>query len=176
MDKSKHKKLAVLMAVTVALFGVSSVKANMALSSSSATYTYVREVASSLHLENLLYRQGQDGSWNGDLNISYDYSSLLASVKYSGGTTALETCLILADDEEGTDIPEICDWNGTGPIGCEIKGHEDGCNDVEVYGNCKVPPPSTKFIPEPTTTVAAACLLMPFALNTVWLLRRQKSF
>ena len=161
-----------------------SLKANLVLDLSSAKYIsgtssptenqicYALGI-SSTQIGSLLCQFGSQGAIGGTLDNSYTCKSGLTTVDYVGGNCASATCLILKNGNSGCYVWNICNWNGTDQIDCNVKGHPTEC---DFYGCCQSPPPpKITSVPEPSTIVAGALLLLPFGVSTVRILRRHKA-
>ncbi len=159
-----------------------AVKANLVLGSSGCTYfagttsPSASQLASvcgvdSSHVGSLLCQYGNGGQGNGQLQNSYSCSSGLNKINYCGGTYASATCFIVKCGT-GCYVWNACNWNGTDEVDCTLNCGQTEC---DVYGNCKQPPTPPGSVPEPTTVIAGALLLLPFGVSTFRILRRNKN-
>jgi hypothetical protein len=183
--KTHNIKNLVVMVAVVGLFTalVPSLKADLVLNLSSATYCRgsstpsANQIAaicgiSSSQVGSLLCQFASGGTSGGSLKGSYSCQSTLTSFQYVGGACASATCLIVREGT-GCYVWNICNWNGTDRVDCNINGHLTEC---EFYGCERTPcPPPTSSVPEPSTVIAGALLLLPFGVSTVRILRRHKA-
>lgn len=130
----------------------------------------------------LLYKTwppGGDGHESGSLKISYtsdfDPSSGkgTTTITYQPGlghTVADATCLVI-DAGDCSYVWNISNWNGTEDIQIAdiTPSRWDAICDVEIYGKCAT------AVPEPSTVVAGALLLVPFGVSVARNLRRKQN-
>ncbi len=165
--------------VIVSVFGLlaimaPSAKANLSLSLSSATYCSGYTAPSGAG--SLLYQCDTGGHLNGLLQSSYNCSSGFNSFNYVGGSAGQGTCLVIKCNNGGAYVWDIGNWNGTDQISCNFNPRNFGCNDFEVYGNCQNPnPKDTSSVPEPSTIIAGALLLLPLGVSSMRVLRRKQN-
>src|SRR5690242_180639 len=184
INSLKLTKTAVLVAALFGLLATPAARANLSLRTYSANY--VRNFSNNGQYGDLICSFDQYGNHQGDLANSYNCSYNHTSINYCGGDYASQgTCLVLKDWWGGAYVWNICNWNGQDQIDCHIWRYF-GCYDIEVYGHCQTdcnpppcdqppcnPPPAT-CVPEPTTFVAGALLLVPFGVEGIRQMRRRK--
>lgn len=148
-------------------------------------------------LGSLLYKAGRDDSGeqftanineSGPLESSYATTSGAASdnsggypivISYTGGTVAVATYLVVKDGNLGAFIFDLSGWNGTEEIdiynlfdfSAHPKKDVKGVSHVEFFGS----EGHTTSVPEPSTIVAGALLLLPFGVSTVRILRKNRT-
>ena len=160
------KKISLIVSVLGLLATMApSAKANLSLNLSSATYCNGYTAPSGAG--SLLYQCDTGGHLNGLLQSSYNCSSGFNSFNYVGGSTGQGTCLVIKCSNGGAFVWDIGNWNGTDQINCNFNPGNFGCNDFEVYGNCQNRnPKDTSSVPEPSTIIAGALLLVPLAFQS----------
>ena len=168
------KKSVVLAVVAVGLLMIPNVKACLSLGLSSASYFSGYSAPSSAG--SLLYNCGVDGTVGGTLKSSYNCSFSLNAVNYVGGTTAQGSCFVLECSNGGAYVWNISNWNGTDQINCNFNTSYYGCKNLEVYGNCKTNTNSSNIstVPEPSTVIVGALLLLPFGISTARILFKNR--
>ena len=121
---------------------------------------------------------------SGSLASSYVTTSGLANnnaggfpimIDYTGGTVADATYLLVKDGNLGSYVFDLSGWNGTDEIDIYnifYPGKNDvtGVSHVEFFGSA-----ATTSVPEPSTIVAGALLLLPFGVSTLRILRKGRS-
>lgn len=176
MKTLKLTKVAVLVAATFGLLAVPAARANLSLRSSSANY--FSHFSNTGQYGNLICSFNRFGNNQGSLQNSYNCSYGFNSVNYCGGNHASQgSCLVLTDWRGRAYVWNICDWNGEDQIDCYIKSRYFNCSSIQVYGNCDHQPnnpPPTSCVPEPTTWIAGALLLLPLGIQGIREVRRRK--
>jgi hypothetical protein len=174
INQIKSTKLFVFGITAATLLMVPSAKANLSLSLSSASYVYGYSAPSSAG--SLLYQCDNNGHSNGLLQSSYNCSSGFSALNYCGGNTAQGNCFVLQCNNGGAFVWNLNNcWNGTDQINCNFNPQYYGCKGIEVYGNCQTNTnKQTSSVPEPSTVVAGALLLVPLGLQAIRQLRRRQ--
>jgi hypothetical protein len=169
MTKQNLKKIATV-AMAVGLFAAAAPSVKASLNLNLASCTYVRGYTAPSSAGSLLYTCNTSGGCSGLLKTSYNCATSLNTFNYCGGTTGQGTCFVLQCSNGGAYVWNISNWNGTDQIKCNFNPASYGCKDIQVYGNCKKPtPPPTpngsSSVPEPSTIVAGALLLLPLGIH-----------
>lgn len=116
------------------------------------------------------------GSPGGSYVTSYnchDYSfQNYCTISYTGGNNYQGNCCIVFTCYNGKSY--YCDlnnWNGKDSIQCDDIPYD--CKDIYV---CQIPPGDTRSsVPEPSTVLAGALLLIPLGISTLRILRKHKA-
>jgi hypothetical protein len=172
MNKISFKKSAFALIAAGTLMAP-SVQANLALNWNTANYYHGDYTPN--NSGDLIYQFDNNGNCGGVLQNSYTCASSLTHINYSGGNSGQGSCLVLKDNRGGCYVWNISNWNGTDQIDCNVYTGNYGCHDIKIFGNCTPPAPNNvPTVPEPSTVVAAALLLLPFGISTVRILRKNK--
>jgi|GEM_PF-3872815 len=131
------------------------------------------------HLASILCVVNQDGSqsggWDNAFNFQLNWRGF--SMKFNGqdGTPNYPLCVVVQDSNNNCYVWDIGkSWNGTDGLDfsdiCEKGSHITG---ITCYGDTKTPA-ATSAVPEPSTIVAGALLLLPLGVSVTRILRRNK--
>lgn len=105
------------------------------------------------------------------------YCSIQLNSRNSGCQTYQGDCTVVFKCKDGkTYSCNITDWTGCNEIKCENLPWDckRNCKDIEIIckPKCHTPPPTC--VPEPSTIIAGALLLMPLGVSTVRILRKKR--
>ena len=110
-----------------------------------------------------------NGSYGGSYGTSYDcYShNNYCTINFTGGNSYQGPCSIVFTCYNGTSYYcEVNNWNGKEPIQCD--NIPPNCNGVYVC-------PSRAPVPEPSTWLAGALLLVPLGFSAARTFRKHKA-
>jgi hypothetical protein len=114
-----------------------------------------------------------DGSHGGSYGNSYNCNdnggNNYCTINFTGGNSYQGNCSIVFTCFNGTSYYcNINNWNGTDSIRCD--NIPQGCNGVYVCQGTHV-----GAVPEPSTMLAGALLLIPLGISTARMFRKQKA-
>jgi hypothetical protein len=138
-------------------------------------------------LGELLYKVEDDGDESGSLKKSYALSSPVFAplsswgaldtfpikIIYDGGDFANPSYLLVKDGNCGSFIFSLSDWDGKEEIDIynvfyPKKKDMSGTSHIEFFG-------TVTAVPEPSTVLAGALLLLPFGISTIRTLRQKRA-
>jgi hypothetical protein len=176
-----NKNFAMVVAVAaVGLLMVSSAKANLNLSCSSGanffsgesnpTTSQLDSICGTSQIGSCVY-QDSFGFCSGALASSYQCSYGFNSINYLGGDWASASCFIV-HTTSGCYVWNLGGVDVNQQVNCDLKNCKGIVEECCFYGSCKTTH-QTSSVPEPSTVVAGALLLLPLGLQTIRQFRKR---
>ncbi len=168
--------LAATVAVSAAMLLTPTANAGLVFkypSSASAHYT------DGFQFGSLLCTANQDGSQTGSLNNAFNlflsWRGFSIENNGQGGNSGCPTYIVVQDSKNNCYVWDVSQcWNKTDSLDfsdiCDKGSH---ITSITCYGDPKTPAP-TSSVPEPSTVIAGALLLLPLGISMTRILRRNK--
>ncbi len=117
----------------------------------------------------------QHDSSNNAFNFLLDWRGFSIKSNHQGGTSDTPTCVVVQDSNNNCYVWDVSKcWNETeGMDFSDICDKGSHITSITCYGETKTPTPTTS-VPEPSTVIAGALVLLPFGVSTLRILRKSK--
>jgi hypothetical protein len=121
----------------------------------------------------------QDGSQSGGLNSAFSFllnwRGFFMNYTGQGNPSGNPTCVVVQDSNNNCYVWDVSQcWDGTGSLDfSDICAKGSHITSITCYGDSKTPSTTTS-VPEPSTVIAGALLLLPLGISMTRILRRSK--
>ena len=189
---TSKRLLAAAVVITASAFLTSSANASFLFKySSSATAHYTNgtnptdnDIADCLgfdgsKLGSILCVINQDGSQSGGLNNAFNFllkwRGFAMNYNGQGNPSDNPTCVVVQDSNNNCYVWDVSQcWNGANSLDfSDICAKGSHITSITCYGDNKTPSTATS-VPEPSTVIAGALLLLPLGISMTRILRRSK--
>lgn len=120
-----------------------------------------------------LYSGTKSGNYNSSYVCNANSGNGYCTVEYVGGNSCDGVFSVICKDASGSSYSCDINWNGKDNIDCEYLPYN--CNEIEICRKTPTPTPQIASVPEPSTVIAGALLLLPLGVSAVRILRKGRN-